>query len=84
MRPAHTEEIRADLVFIHNGAPPALVGSQAGCHTKNLILTPGLVRGCRRMIQGAGAIVRAGASFDKLRTRGGAAGLAVTFDLQAP
>ncbi len=29
MRPAHTEEIRADLVFIHNGAPLALVGSQA-------------------------------------------------------
>ncbi len=29
MHPAHTEEIRADLVFIHNGAPQALVGSQA-------------------------------------------------------
>ncbi len=29
MHPAHTANTRADLIFIHNGAPQALVGCQA-------------------------------------------------------
>jgi hypothetical protein len=28
MHPAHTADTRADLIFIHNGAPQALVGCQ--------------------------------------------------------
>ena len=29
MHTAHTAKTQADLIFIYNGAPPALVGSQA-------------------------------------------------------
>ena len=47
MHPAHTANTRADLIFIHNGAPQALVGCQAAERRASSAAHPRFARATR-------------------------------------
>ncbi len=47
MHPAHTASTRADLIFIHNGAPQALVGCQAAERRASSAAHPRFARATR-------------------------------------